>query len=197
MKTKFNPRFAVLLLLIVGAATTRFFSVAGHSPLINFTPIGAMALFGGAYFTQKWKSFLFPLLTLFISDIIINVFFYHGSYGILYNGWFFVYSAFALVVFLGRWLLKNINIKNILIAGITASLAHWIISDFGVWLGGGLDITTGLPYTRDISGLLKCYYLALPYLKNVFSGTVFYSAIMFGIFEFAQRRFPVLSAQQA
>jgi hypothetical protein len=195
MKTKFNPRFVVLLLLIVGAASTRFFSVDGHSPLINFTPIGAMALFGGAYFTQKWKSFLFPLLTLFISDIIILSLFYHGQFGLMYKGWFFVYGVFALIVFLGRWLLQNINIKNVLIAGITASLAHWLIADFGVWLCGGLDITTGLPYTLDISGLLKCYYLALPYLKDFFLGTVIYSAIMFGIFEFAQRRFPVLSVQ--
>ena len=108
MKTKLNPRVAVLLLLIVGAASTRFFSVAGHSPLINFTPIGAMALFGG-----------------------------------------------------------------------------------------GLDITTGLPYTRDIYGLLKCYYPALLFLKNFFLGTAFYCTIMFGVFEFAQRRFPVLSVQQA
>jgi len=197
MKTKFDPRFAVLLLLIVGAASTRFFSVAGHSPLINFTPIGAMALFGGAYFTQKWKSFFFPLLTLFISDIIILSFFYDGKFGIMYNGWYFVYGAFALMVFFGKWLLKKINIKNLLFAGIAASLTHWVISDFGVWLGGGLDITTGLPYTRDIYGLLKCYYLALPYLKDFFLGTAFYSTVMFGVFEFAQRRFPVLSVQQA
>ena len=197
METKFNPRFAILLLLIVGAACTRFFSVAEFGPLINFTPIGAMALFGGAYFTDKWKSLLFPLVTLFISDIIILSFFYKGEFGIIYNGWLFVYGAFALIVLLGKWLLKNINIKNVLIAGITASLAHWLIADLGVWLGGGLDITTGLPYTRDLSGLIKCYALALPFLKNFFLGTVFYSAIMFSIFEFAQRRFPALSVQQA
>lgn len=195
MKTKFSPRFVVLLFLIVGAASTRFFSVAGHTPLINFTPIGAMALFGGAYFTQKWKSFLFPLFTLFISDIIIQSLFYHGKFGIMYKGWFFVYGAFALIVIIGRYLLHNVNIKNLLFAGITASLTHWLIADFGVWLSGGLDITTGLPYTQDIHGLLKCYTLALPYLKNFFLGTACYSAIMFGIFELARIKYPVLAVE--
>lgn len=197
MKTKINPRFTVLLSIIIVAGGTRFFSVAGHSPLINFTPIGAMALFGGSYFNQKWKAFLLPLLTLFISDIIIQTLFYHGQFGIMYNGWLFVYGSFALMVLIGKSVIKKVSIKSILLGGVVASLIHWTVSNFGFWFVGGLDVTTGLPYTFDMNGLLKSYTLALPYMKNFFLGTVFYSAIMFGIFELAQKRFPVLSLQQA
>lgn len=197
MNEKLNPRFIVLVLLIASATCTRFFSVEGHSPLINFTPIGAMALFGGAYFTQKWKSLFVPLITLFISDIVINVFVYDGSYGIMYKGWFFVYISFGLAVFIGKWLMRSISIKNLLISAVSVSLVHWIIADFGVWLGGCLDITTGLPYTNDIKGLMKCYILALPYMKSFLLSTVLYSTLMFGIFELAQKHFPVLALKQS
>ncbi len=195
MKTTFNPRITVLLLVIVGAACTRFFTLLGHSPLINFTPIGAMALFGGAYFENKLKAVLLPLLTLLMSDLVINTFFYHGQYGIMYEGWYFVYGVFVLMVFLGKWIIAKVNVKNILFASIAASLSHWLISDFGVWLGG-IDVTTGMPFTKDMIGLIKCYTLAIPYLQSIFVGTVVYSSIMFGAFELAQRKYPVLAIQK-
>jgi hypothetical protein len=197
MKKTFNPRFAVMLLLIAVAACTRFFSAAGYTPLINFTPIGAMALFGGAYFSEKWKALLFPLLTLFISDLIIEQVFYHGQYGLIYDGWYWTYGAFAIMVFLGKWIIKKVSVKNVLLAAVAVSLSHWLITDFGVWLAGGLDITTGLPYTHNLAGLIKCYYLALPFMKNVFLGTVFYGAIMFGGFELAQKQYPRLQLSNA
>ena len=59
---KINPRFAVLLLLMIVAAAMRIPNAAQLTPWANFTPIGAMGLFGGAYFTSKWKAFAFPLL---------------------------------------------------------------------------------------------------------------------------------------
>jgi len=194
MKTTFNPRFMALLLVIAGAASTRFITVAGHTPLINLTPIGAMALFGGTYFSNKWKAVLLPLLTLIISDLVINTVFYHGKYGTMYQGWYLVYAVFVLMVFFGKWIINKVNVKNILFATVVASISHWLITDFGVWLGG-IDVTTGMPFTKDIFGLLKCYALAIPYLQTIFLATAFYSAIMFGAFELAQRKFPVLAIQ--
>jgi len=121
---------------------------------------------------------------------------YQGRHGyILYEGWYWVYGVFALTVFVGSWFIQKVSVKNVLLACVAASLAHWLITDLGVWLAGGLDITTGQPYTRDLSGFLKCYYLALPFLKNFFLSAVFYSAVMFGTFELAQRRMPRLAAE--
>ena len=67
---KINPRNAVLLIIIVAMAILRIASFSGWGPLTVFTPIGAMALFGGAYFNGNIKPFAFPLLTLFISDVM-------------------------------------------------------------------------------------------------------------------------------
>lgn len=198
MKNKINLRFVVLMSLIVIAAAMRLGNAGGISPISNFTPIGAMALFGGAYFTERWKSLIFPLLALFLSDVVILSVIYQGKHGnVLYEGWYWVYGAFVLIVFVGGWLIRKVNVKNVLLASIAASLAHWLITDLGVWLAGGIDLTTGQPYTRDLSGFLNCYYLALPYLKNFFLGTVFYSAVMFGAFELAQRKVPMIAAEAA
>mgnify|MGYP001593819717 CR=1 FL=1 len=71
MKNKINPRFIVLLLLIVAAVATRYLTELKYSTLINFTPIGAIALFGGAYFSNRWKAILIPLISLFISYLLI------------------------------------------------------------------------------------------------------------------------------
>ncbi len=97
---KINPRNAVLLLFIIITAALRLASFSGWGPLNRFTPIGAMALFGGAYFNGNVKPFAFPLLTLFISDVILmQTMFNDPAYrtGLLYTGWFWTYSAFALM----------------------------------------------------------------------------------------------------
>lgn len=189
---KIDLRFSVLLLMVL---------LAGFSRMVvhvdNFTPIGAMALFGGTYFSERWKAFLLPLISLFLSDMVIQGIIWEGKYGFpLYNSWYWVYGTFAVVVLIGKWIIKKVSIKNIALASIAGALTHWIITDFGVWLVGCTDITTGLLYTKDLQGLAKCYYMALPYLKDFLLGTLFYSAVLFGAFEFAQRKYPVLAQTQ-
>ncbi len=189
-----NIRFIVLLVvtLLVG-----FFRVMSHQldlgPIANFTPIGAMALFGGVYFKNYSKAYLFPIITLFLSDVILmQVFYPEHSNGLLYKGWYWTYIAFALMVLIGGYI-EKLNIKNFLISAVSAALIHWIVADFGVWLGGGKNMVTGLSYTRDFNGLINCYLLAIPYMKNMLLGNLIFGAILFGSFELAQRRFPILA----
>ena len=68
---KINPGTAILLLIMIVVASLRLITHLNHhlSPITNFTPIGAMALFGGMYFKGKLKPFIFPLFTLFLSDL--------------------------------------------------------------------------------------------------------------------------------
>ena len=56
---KFNPGTTVLLIFIFFTAAIRVVFNFSHdiSPLANYSPIGAMAIFGGAYFNKKWKAF--------------------------------------------------------------------------------------------------------------------------------------------
>ncbi|GAA0534065.1 DUF6580 family putative transport protein [Chitinophaga japonensis] len=180
-----NPRFSLLLLFILAGGMLRILGEGQVTPYSNVTPIGAMALFAGAYFNSSWKSYVFPLLTLFISDVIVQQVFYpeFAQGQLLYQGWAWTYLGFAAMVLAGQLIIKKVNIGNIVIAAAVAAVAHWLITDFGVWLGGCTDPSTGQLYTKDANGLLRCYAMAVPYMKYMFIGNVVYGAIFFGGFE--------------
>ena len=189
---KINPRFAVLAIFMIAVAAMRIPNSAQLTPWANFTPIGAMGLFGGAYFTKKWKAILFPLLTLFASDLIIQSFVFNGKYGIMYSGWYWIYSIFILITFIGKWLIKKVSVQNVLLAAVIASLSHWLLADFTVWIGGGTDLRTMTPLTKDWAGLQQCYMQGFPFMKNFLMGTLVYSGIMFGAFEWMKMKQPSL-----
>jgi hypothetical protein len=195
MKTKINPRPVVLAALILVAGMYRLFMASGTlSPVANFTPLGAMALFGGCYYNDKWKAYFVPLLTLWLTDIILNRFIFFHEWVFFYDRFFWVYTSFVLMVLIGSYI-KRVSIKNVIIAAVAGALIHWIVSDFGVWLGGGTNITTGLPYTRNWQGFWKCLYLALPFMRNLLIGNLVFGAVLFGCFELMERKFPVLRLQ--
>ena len=183
---KINPRNAVLLLIIVLMAILRIASFTGWGPLTVFTPVGAMALFGGAYFNGNVKPYAFPLLTLFISDIIVmNLFFAGSEYrsGLLYSGWVWTYLAFALMAIAGKLIIRDINIKNIAIAVVVSTLIHWLVSD----IGGCLAENT-LSFTVYQQRLIT----AIPYELRFLGGTAFFSALLFSAFEILQKKYTVL-----
>ena len=67
---------------------------------------------------------------------------------------------------------NKINAKNLFIYGVSSSLIFFIISNFGVWLSGGM-------YEKNIAGLINCYMMAIPFLKNTMISTVFFSYLSF------------------
>lgn len=193
MNKQLTIRFITLIFITV---LIGFFRVISHKlnlgAFANFTPIGAMALFGGAYFKSYDKAFLFPIATLFMSDLILMQLIYpEHSTGLLYKGWYWTYLAFALVVLIGRFI-KKVNVKSVVISAVAAALVHWVIADFGVWLGGGMNLATGKPYPPTFNGLMECYMMAIPFMKNLLLGNLIYGAILFGSFELAQLKYPSL-----
>ena len=183
---KINPRNAVLLLIIIATAILRLASFSGWGPLTVFTPIGAMALFGGAYFNGNVKPFAFPLLTLFISDVVLSFTIFANSpfrEGLLYTGWVWTYGAFALMTIAGKLIIREINIKNIALAVIVSSLIHWLVSDIGSCIVDE-HFTFSLYKQRLIT--------AIPYEWRFLGGTAIYSAILFGLFEWLQRKYTSL-----
>ena len=71
--TSNHARLIALLSAIVAAAALR---LVPHPP--NFTPIGAMALFSGAYLGRRWLAFAAPLGALLLSDLVLG--FYSGMW---------------------------------------------------------------------------------------------------------------------
>lgn len=175
MNSKLISQFLVLCGLIAAAAITRLIP---HLP--NFTAISAMALFGGAYFTNKKLAFAVPLIAMFLTDLILG---YHSTI-------ISVYLAFALVVVIGMTMIRKKNVTNIILASVTAAVSFFIITNFAFWITGEL-------YPMTSAGLAECYIAAIPFFGYNLLGNLFYAGVMFGLFEFVKMKFPQLSPVEA
>ena len=120
-----------------------------------------------------------------MSDIFLSRFVYNHEWQLFYGGFYWIYGAFALMVIAGKFLLKNISVKNILVAAVVITFIHWIIADMGVWL-------TSYLYPNTIEGFWACLSAAIPFERNFLLGTLLYSAIMFGSFEWMKSKYPSL-----
>lgn len=165
-----NLRFTVLAGLVLAAAASRLIP---H--LYNFTPISAMALFGGAYFSDRRFAFLVPISAMLLSDLLIG---FHRGIPV-------VYGSFSLIVCIGFWLRRRRALSPIAGATLASSLLFFFLTNFAVWAFGSL-------YPRTLTGLLACFVAAIPFFQNTLLGDAVYSLILFGGFAFAERNFPAL-----
>ncbi|HXT12867.1 MAG TPA: DUF6580 family putative transport protein [Candidatus Angelobacter sp.] len=153
-----KTRFSVLAGMILVAALSRLIP---HPP--NFSPIAAMALFGGASFADKRAAFALPLAGLLASDLVL------GFYTISPV----VYASFALIVCLGFWVRRHHSLRRIGIATVLSALMFFIITNFGVWAIGHL-------YPKTPAGLVDCYAAAIPFFRNTLLSNLAYTALLFG-----------------
>ena len=164
-----TSRMLVICLAILTAAFSR---ILPHPP--NFTPIAAMALFGGVFFSDRRLAFLFPLAAMILSDLILG---FHQLAPL-------VYGAFALTVSIGLWIRTRLSSSTILIGTIAASLLFFLVTNFGVWFFEGM-------YPKTSTGLVACYTAAIPFFRNEIIGDLLYAGVMFGAFLWAEKWFPV------
>jgi len=189
---KFNPRMLVLLAFMLLAAVVRIVLTkeAKMAPLATLTPLGAMALFGGTYFSKSYKAYLFPLLTLWISDIILNKMVYYGEWRFFYEGFYWTYGSFALIALVGQRLIKKVSVTNVVLASFVGTLIHWIGTSPGCFM-----IAESM-YPKTVGGYLTSLVAAIPYEWSFLGGTLLYSALFFGGFELLQKRFTALQIAQ-
>jgi hypothetical protein len=165
-----NPRINTLIVMIAAAAATRLLP---HPP--NMTSVAAVALFGGAYFSNRWLAFLVPLAALLVSDLLLG-FYQHME---------FIYLSFALIVWIGLGLQRRQTASRIAAATVLSALVFFVVSDFGIWAFGSL-------YPKTYAGLIACYVAAIPFLRNMLLGDALYTAILFGGFRLLEARFAAL-----
>jgi hypothetical protein len=171
----------VLVMLLAVAALRVIFSADSHlTPLAMLSPIGAMALFGGACFSNRLKAFAWPLLALWVSDIFLNRFVFYGHWRLFYEQFYWTYGAFALMVVTGRLLLRKITVSRVILATLLTVLIHWIVTDFGVWLEGTMYPKTG-------AGFIACLVAAIPFERYILAGNLVYGAILFGSYAWLGR----------
>ncbi len=151
----------------------------------NMTPIGAMFIFSGATFRSRAQSLLVPLGVLMLSDYAVDHFIYHGAYA-----WFSPYTWLGfLAMGLGGWMLRGrLRWSGVLAASVGASVAFYLISNFGVWIGWNM-------YPATLAGLVQCYTAALPFFRNALVGDIAWSALMFGCYFWLTQRHPALAVE--
>ena len=178
---KINTRNTVLVLMIVAAGAFRLLSYKYPYVLSNFTPVGAIALFGGAYFTDKWKAYLVPLLTLFISDMALN--YLYASKIVFYSESLWMYLCFGIIVFIGS-LIRKATVVSVLMASVVSVVIHWLFIDMP-WLYGNL-------YPHTLAGYGQSLVAAIPFEKNMLLGDAIFGVILFGGFELAKSKYTTL-----
>lgn len=167
-------KWKVAFLLILGAACIRLLP---HP--FNFTPIGALGLFGAAHFGRKWLALLIPFAVLFLSDLAVNNIQYRelntsGDFIWFTSG--YIYAAFALVVAIGLIAFRNqISWLRILGAGFAASVVFFLVTNFSVWAEGTM-------YPKTVGGLIACLTAGIPFFGNTLAGDLFYSVLLFGTY---------------
>jgi len=163
-----NRQNSIIAGLIVLAILSRLLP---HPP--NFAPVAAVALFGGALFTKRGLAFLVPLFVMIVSDAIIG---FHSHMAV-------VYALFLMVVLIGLKLKDKIGIGRVIGASLFSSVLFFVGSNFAVWYGSPF-------YSQDLSGLITCFTLALPFFQNTVLGDLFYSGVLFGSYFWVTHRYP-------
>ncbi len=189
---KINTRNTVLIAMILGAVVIRFItyyfssvvtyssaSLANIIHLSNFTPVGAMALFGGTYFTDKWKAYLVPLSAIIISDQVIN-YLYSSRLSIDYSSAFWVYLSFAIMVFIGTQI-KKVNFLSVGAATVLSLVVFWLLTDL-----------PGTLYPHTWAGYGQSLIAAIPFQRNMFFGDIVFGLLLFGGFELAKNKYTIL-----
>lgn len=169
-----TPRLSALVLLVLAATATRLLP---HPP--NVTSIAALALFGGAYFGNRWLAFALPLLALLGSDLVLG----------FYPGMAVQYLSFAVVICIGLTLRRRRSFARVTLAALAGSVSFFVLTNFGVWALGTI-------YPRTLAGLEVCFVAAIPFFRNTLVGDLFYTAVLFGGFQLLEQRFSGLREQQ-
>lgn len=164
-KTTISSSAAIVLVLI---CLGFFMRLLPHMP--NFTPVGAIALFGGA--VLAWRTaLLLPLVIMISSDLVIG----------FYQGIEYTWAAFFIVVLFGMLFRKAALGKRVILGGLGGATLFFIISNSGTWIAGGM-------YPHTITGLQECFVAALPFFRTTLLADVVFSFVLFGVYELAYRQ---------
>ncbi|MEZ6137323.1 MAG: DUF6580 family putative transport protein [Pirellulaceae bacterium] len=161
-----RPMFLVAMIVVAVAAR-----LLPHPP--NFSPLAALALFGGASFSNRWLGMILPLCAMAISDLFL------GAHTLLPV----VYGCLLLNACLGRWAGDQLKLSRLIPAALLGSVSFFVLTNLGFWF-----FYCPLTWT----GLITCYAEALPFYQWSLAGDLFFGAVLFGTLALAEGIIPSL-----
>jgi len=138
----------------------------------SINPIIAISLFSGVIIKDKKIAFAMPLLAMFTSDLILEVFnIAPGFYGMGQVG---NYLSLLLVTVLG-FSMKKISPINVIGYSIGSSVLFFILSNTNCFLFDNFNT-----YGTGIQGWANCLIAGIPFVKNGIAIDLCFSTLLFG-----------------
>ena len=130
-----------------------------HPP--NFTPILAGIIFLPFIKKDLAFSIIAPLAAMLISDLII------GMHSLML--W-----TYAPIIFLScfTYYFNQDSILRIGTLAVVSPMVFFLVSNFGVWISGS-------SYTEDMSGLIECYFNAIPFYASSAISCLLFTALFY------------------
>lgn len=158
-----NSERLALGLIVIGVLSR----LIPHPP--NVTALVGASLLGAYAIRSPWLAALIPVAAMAVADLMLG---WHSSA-------LFTYAGMLAGALIGRGLLRQLSLPRLGIAAFLASFAFFLVSNFGVYLGGY--------YGFGLDGLLACYVAAIPFWGLSLVGDLGSTAILFGLFVLARR----------
>ncbi|MBK8496772.1 MAG: hypothetical protein IPL50_18630 [Chitinophagaceae bacterium] len=158
-------------ILIIVAALSRVFMYPD-----NFSPIIGMAIFAGAVITNKRLAFAFPLLAMFLSDVLFEVF--NIAPGFWGWGQLVGYGILALITVIA-FSMKRISVLSVAGYSIGASLLFFLLSNSAFFV---FDNPIYNLYPQNFSGYITSLAAGIPFLRTGIVADLVYSGVLFGTY---------------
>ena len=164
-----------LLFIFLCILTIGFARLLPHPA--NVTPVAAMALFGGAMFSNRIIALVVTFAAMLLSDMLLG---FHSTM-------WAVYLSFGITVLIGSFIQNERSMVKTAAASIISSVLFFLVTNFAVWYS---DVF----YPQNFSGLMSSYVAGLPFFRNTLLGDLFFTAVLFGGYKIAVTRFPKLAS---
>jgi hypothetical protein len=165
----------IAVLLVVIAALSRVLLYP-----YNFSPIIGMAIFAGAVIKDRRLAFALPLLSMFLSDVLFEVF--NIAPGFWGWGQLVGYGILALITVIA-FSMKKINVFSVAGYSIGSSLLFFFLSNSAFFV---FDNPVYHTYTQDFTGYIATLAGGLPFLKTGVIADLVYSTVLFGTYFLVQ-----------
>lgn len=150
----------------------------------NFTAVGAVGLFGAFYYRKQIWAFLLPLISMWISDLMLNNWVYsayHEGFVWFTSKMLYVYFGFIGLVLVGHAIIKKLNGSRIFVASILGTIVFFLVTNFGSFMQDPI-------YPKTAEGLILAFTAGLPFFWNTLLSNLVYSSVFFGVYYWITER---------
>lgn len=139
----------------------------------NFTPLTAIALFSGLLLRPRLALWV-PLVAIAASD------FFQPTHELFWLTW----GCFYLTTLVGIGLRGRMTTLPVIAGTLTGTLIFFVLTNLGVFVFQEM-------YPKTLAGLMECYVMALPFVRNAVVGDLVYAGVFYLVYRLITARRPL------